>query len=1019
MSLRAAPVAALVAALAAVNNNQAQSQEHVLYSLTVEMEDLTSPAMLAKGYAGCHGSWQLLNQEQTPAQFFACSFPGCELLSPDSGNQRHWDTREKSASTHHLREGNYAMELRAYDCVLSSYAWERLRNWTSSCDVNCTQPGARGRSFASVSTHFADGQRFDGTYFPKLRVIGNGDHKGSPVDLTNRIAEGKASWEPRRVDLVLGNVDLGIGGIGHEFFAVPLSNSSSSLPDQCWMDSETSCFSITSPRNCDPVWKGCSNHPDGASCSAPGDGCNPNEPASHEHGCSNTTAKTCPHRCSEECKSALSRVDPNPPGCRECTHGEQQMFERGEVAFACGSGSDRDPACDAGYCGLGTCPAGSFCPFNFQCKMPCDPPNTETSTSYYCPTGVPSGRLCQVGLTMVGFPSGHSQCPGSTTRTKCPARSVCPDSSSQNACPKGFYCEEGKQKAKCFFWASCPEGTANVALVEQPVIVGLLFLAVVLCGGWLCGSVCNCHHRYAARKADKKHTQELLDRATAASKLAMEGAAGGRSSSPSSGFEAMTLTRTASNAVDEVSRAFLYTLQKATGNDSHHRGAGGLDALVPLRAEDSYIVKSFANKLRKRRNSFDERYEALHGDITDMFDDSPIYRADRHATSSGSEPPTLSSPVPSPSAGRPRPAGSGLLLSEGGGVERSDPHMGGLDVELKLPGATTKPRAPITIAFTDLALTLKPPLPNKKILRGVTGVLKSGRLTAIMGPSGAGKTSFLNAVSGKAGAYGKLSGQLLINGVKEPHGIQSYRKAVGFVPQEDIMLRTMTPKEILTFYARLRLPPGTAQSEVSRVVMNTLDTLDLWKIRHSRVGDEESRGISGGQRKRVNIGMELVAKPSVLFLDEPTSGLDSTSSLEVCAALRHLADDGINVAAVLHQPRFEIFEMFHDVLLLGTGGITVYLGPAKRAIEYFAALGYEAPPRTNPADFMMDVISGLGYGVPDQRTAEEHTELLRREWDERRCEWGSGDEHAMRASMSSSELARTISDSSEGLSNPK
>ena len=105
--------------------------------------------------------------------------------------------------------------------------------------------------------------------------------------------------------------------------------------------------------------------------------------------------------------------------------------------------------------------------------------------------------------------------------------------------------------------------------------------------------------------------------------------------------------------------------------------------------------------------------------------------------------------------------------------------------------------------------------------------------------------------------------------------------------------------------------------------------LDLREIRHSRIGDENTRGISGGQRKRVNIGLEMVAEPSVLFLDEPTSGLDSTSSLDVCKALRDIADTGITVITVIHQPRYEIFTMFHDVLLLGKGGQTVYLARRK------------------------------------------------------------------------------------------
>jgi len=141
-----------------------------------------------------------------------------------------------------------------------------------------------------------------------------------------------------------------------------------------------------------------------------------------------------------------------------------------------------------------------------------------------------------------------------------------------------------------------------------------------------------------------------------------------------------------------------------------------------------------------------------------------------------------------------------------------------------------------------------------------------------MGPSGAGKTSLLNVISGKATAYGIVSGSMMINGKREAHGIAAFKRAVGFVPQEDTMMRTMSPKEILTFSAQMRLPPSTPAAEVKSLVIETLDRMNLWKIRQSPVGDEENRGISGGQRKRVNIGMELVIDPSVVFLDEPTSG---------------------------------------------------------------------------------------------------------------------------------------------------
>ena len=240
---------------------------------------------------------------------------------------------------------------------------------------------------------------------------------------------------------------------------------------------------------------------------------------------------------------------------------------------------------------------------------------------------------------------------------------------------------------------------------------------------------------------------------------------------------------------------------------------------------------------------------------------------------------------------------------------------------------------------------------------GVTGVVRHGRVTAVMGPSGAGKTTFMSTLAGKA-HYGDRTGRIWLNEEKDS-GLEQISKLVGFVPQDDIMLRELSVIEILNFNAKMRLNSGLTKPEINDVVRRNIRLLGLYDIRHELIGDETKRGISGGQRKRVNIGMELVANPSVLFLDEPTSGLDATASLQVCAILRRVAEEaGMTVVAVIHQPRYDIFTMFHDVLLLGKGGRTVYLGPTKDAVAYFEELGFEVPNRCNPADFLIDVVSG-------------------------------------------------------------
>jgi ABC-type multidrug transport system ATPase subunit len=224
-----------------------------------------------------------------------------------------------------------------------------------------------------------------------------------------------------------------------------------------------------------------------------------------------------------------------------------------------------------------------------------------------------------------------------------------------------------------------------------------------------------------------------------------------------------------------------------------------------------------------------------------------------------------------------------------------------------------------------------------------------------MGPSGSGKSTFMHTLAGKA-FYGLRSGQVLVNG--DEVDLNLFSKVVGFVKQDDIMHREMTVAETILFNARMRYDPLSSDSPEG-ITNAMLKALDLSHVRDIRIGDEKKRGISGGQRKRVNIGMEMAALPALLFLDEPTSGLDSTSSMTVCGCLRTMAECGISIIAVIHQPRYEIFNMFHRVLLLAKGGKLVYYGPPHEALDYFKdVLGLTCPPHVNPPDFFMDVISG-------------------------------------------------------------
>lgn len=217
----------------------------------------------------------------------------------------------------------------------------------------------------------------------------------------------------------------------------------------------------------------------------------------------------------------------------------------------------------------------------------------------------------------------------------------------------------------------------------------------------------------------------------------------------------------------------------------------------------------------------------------------------------------------------------------------------------------------------------------------------------------------LTALSGKA-TYGILEGEVDINGKPGLLTDSRYKHLLGFVPQEDTMLRDLTVEENIVFSAMSRLPASWSEDAKLTFADNVITLLQLDEIRDSQIGDEMTRGISGGQRKRVNIGIELAAAPQVLFLDEPTSGLDSAGTTAVCQALRRIAEQGVTVALVLHQPRFECFIAFDDLLLLGKGGKTVYYGPVPDALPYFEAAmgGLRCQPRINPIDFILDCVSG-------------------------------------------------------------
>ncbi|KAH9781181.1 ABC transporter G family member 11 [Citrus sinensis] len=238
------------------------------------------------------------------------------------------------------------------------------------------------------------------------------------------------------------------------------------------------------------------------------------------------------------------------------------------------------------------------------------------------------------------------------------------------------------------------------------------------------------------------------------------------------------------------------------------------------------------------------------------------------------------------------------------------------------------------------------------VLEGLTGYAEPGTLTALMGPSGSGKSTLLDALSSRLASNAFLSGTILLNG----HKTKLSFGTAAYVTQDDNLIGTLTVRETISYSARLRLPDKMPWSEKRTLVERTIIEMGLQDCADTVIGNWHLRGISGGERRRVSIALEILMRPRLLFLDEPTSGLDSAAAFFVTQTLRCLSRDGRTVIASIHQPSSEVFELF-DRLYLLSGGKTVYFGEASAAFEFFAQAGFPCPALRNPSDHFLRCIN--------------------------------------------------------------